>query len=53
MHMPPVHIRVIMLTVHMVPSAAGMVPLHLDPYGLYADFGHERITSLHDLLDWV
>ena len=33
--------------------AAGMVPLHLDPYGLYADFGHERITSLHDLLAWI
>lgn len=34
-------------------AAAGLVPLHLDPYGLYADFGHERIESLHDLLEWV
>ena len=34
-------------------AAAGLVPLHLDPYGLYADLGHERIESLHDLLDWV
>jgi putative hydrolase of the HAD superfamily len=33
--------------------AAGLVPLQLDPYGLYADQDHERITSLHDLLDWV
>ena len=34
-------------------AAAGLVPLHLDPYGLYGDLGHERIESLHDLLDWV
>jgi len=34
-------------------AAAGLVPLHLDPYGLYADLGHERIESLHDLLGWV
>ena len=34
-------------------AAAGLVPLHLDPYGLYNDLGHERIQSLHDLLDWV
>jgi len=34
-------------------AAAGLVPLHLDPYGLYADLGHERIESLHDLLDMV
>ncbi len=34
-------------------AAAGLVPLHLDPYGHYEAFGHERITSLHDLLGWV
>ena len=34
-------------------AAAGLVPLHLDPYGLYADLGHERIESLHELLDMV
>jgi hypothetical protein len=34
-------------------AAAGLVPLHLDPYRMYADFGHERIESLHDLLEWV
>jgi putative hydrolase of the HAD superfamily len=32
--------------------AAGLVPLHLDPYGLYAEMPHERITSLHDLHVW-
>jgi putative hydrolase of the HAD superfamily len=32
--------------------AAGLVPLHLDPYELYAEMPHERITSLHDLLVW-
>jgi FMN phosphatase YigB (HAD superfamily) len=34
-------------------EAAGLVPLHLDPYGLYADRSHERIESLHELLGWV
>ena len=34
-------------------SAAGLVPLQLDPYGLYAHMGHERIASLHDLADLV
>jgi putative hydrolase of the HAD superfamily len=34
-------------------EAAGLVPLQIDPYGLYAEHGHERIASLHDLLDWV
>jgi putative hydrolase of the HAD superfamily len=33
--------------------AAGLVPLHLDPYGDYAGFEHERIASLHDVVDWV
>jgi len=33
--------------------AAGLVPLQLDPYGLYASNGHERIESLHDLFDFV
>ncbi len=33
--------------------AAGLVPLQIDPYGLYAGQGHERIASLHELLDWV
>jgi FMN phosphatase YigB (HAD superfamily) len=34
-------------------QAAGLVPLQLDPYGLYAAHPHERIASLHELLDWV
>lgn len=34
-------------------AAAGLHPIQLDPYGDYADFAHERITSLHDLLAWV
>jgi putative hydrolase of the HAD superfamily len=32
--------------------AAGLVPLHLDPYDLYAAMDHERINSLHDLHIW-
>ena len=32
-------------------SAAGLVPLHLDPYGLYGHLGHDRIASLHDLAE--
>lgn len=34
-------------------AAAGLTPLHLDPYDDYADFSHERIASVHDLLVWV
>ncbi len=34
-------------------EAAGLVPLHLDPYGDHPDAGHERIASLHDLLAMV
>jgi FMN phosphatase YigB (HAD superfamily) len=34
-------------------AAAGLIPLHLDPYDDYADFSHERIHSVHDLLAWV
>ncbi len=34
-------------------AAAGLIPLHLDPYDDYADFDHERIHSVHDLLAWV
>jgi putative hydrolase of the HAD superfamily len=34
-------------------GAAGLVPLQLDPYDLYGSHGHERISSLHDLLGWV
>ena len=34
-------------------EAAGLVALQLDPYGVYAAHGHERIASLHELLDWV
>ena len=34
-------------------AAAGLTPLHLDPYDDYADFDHERISSVHDLLGSV
>jgi FMN phosphatase YigB (HAD superfamily) len=34
-------------------QAAGLVPLQLDPYELYAEGEHERISSLHALVDWV
>jgi putative hydrolase of the HAD superfamily len=34
-------------------EAAGLVPLHLDPYGDGNGDTHERITSLADLLAWV
>jgi FMN phosphatase YigB (HAD superfamily) len=33
--------------------AAGLVPLHLDPFDDYAAFGHERIASVHDVLAFV
>jgi putative hydrolase of the HAD superfamily len=34
-------------------AAAGLVPIQLDPYGLYATEPHERIASLHELLALV
>ncbi len=34
-------------------SAAGLVPLQLDPYDDYPGHDHERITSVHDLLTWI
>ncbi len=34
-------------------AAAGLTPLHLDPYGDYGDYDHERIASVHDVLAWV
>jgi putative hydrolase of the HAD superfamily len=34
-------------------QAAGLVPIQIDPYGLYASQDHERIASLHELLDHV
>jgi putative hydrolase of the HAD superfamily len=33
--------------------AAGLVPLHLDPFDDYAALGHERIRSVHDVLAFV
>jgi FMN phosphatase YigB (HAD superfamily) len=33
--------------------AAGLVPLQLDPFDDYAEFEHERIRSVHDVLDLV
>ena len=34
-------------------NAAGLVPLHLDPFDDYAEFEHERIRSVHDVLELV
>ena len=34
-------------------AAAGLQPLHLDPYDDHADATHERITDLAELLAWV
>jgi len=34
-------------------TAAGLVPLQLDPFDDYAEFEHERIRSVHDVLDLV
>lgn len=34
-------------------AAAGLVPLHLDPYGDHDGAPHERIASLEELLAWV
>ena len=34
-------------------AAAGLTPLHLDPYDDYADFAHERIRSIHDVIEWT
>lgn len=34
-------------------EAAGLVPLHLDPYDDHPDAPHRRIASLHELLDLV
>jgi putative hydrolase of the HAD superfamily len=34
-------------------EAAGLVPLHLDPYADSNGDGHERISALSDLLAWV
>ena len=34
-------------------EAAGLVPLHLDPYDDHPDARHRRIRRLHDLLDLI
>jgi putative hydrolase of the HAD superfamily len=34
-------------------NRAGMTAVHLDPYDLHFDYGHQRVRTLDELADWL